>query len=109
VAQGKNLGGGPLEATLRLAGRNPGTAPLETTTAVGVAQRLDEGFRWVIGGVLKIIPDVERFDLTNYVSEGFNINGVQMFLHFLLLAGYLLPWAVLAYYLMRWREVASSS
>jgi hypothetical protein len=109
VAQGKNLGGGPLEATLRLAGRNPGTAPLETTTPVKVAQQFDEAFRWIIGGVLKIIPDVERFDLTNYVSEGFNINGVQMFLHFLLLAGYILPWAVLAYYLMRWREVASSS
>jgi hypothetical protein len=28
---------------------------------------------------------------------------------FLLLAGYLLPWLVLSYYLMKWREVASSS
>jgi len=94
---------------LRLAARAPGTAPLEQTTAVRVATQLDEGFRWVIGGVLKVIPDIDRFDLTNYVSEGFNIGGGQMVLHFLLLAGYVLPWAVLAYYLMRWREVASSS
>src|SRR5262249_14422861 len=109
VAQGKNLGGGPVEATLRLASRSPGTAPMEQTTAARVAGQLDEGFRWIIGGVLKVIPDIERFDLTNYVSEGFNIGGVQMFLHFLLLAGYILPWAVLAYYLIRWREVASST
>jgi hypothetical protein len=109
VALGKNLGGGPMEASLRLAARSPGAAPLEQTTAVRVATQLDEGFRWLIGGVLKVIPDIERFDLTGYVSEGFNIGGVQMLLHFLLLVGYVLPWAVLAFYLIRWREVASSS
>jgi hypothetical protein len=109
VAQGKNLGGGPMEASLRLAGRNPGTAPLEQTTALQAAQHLDEGFRWIIGRVLDVIPDIDRFDLTSYVAEGFNISAGQMFIYFLLLAGYILPWAVLAYYLMRWREVASSS
>ena len=45
--------------------------------------------------------------LTSYVAEGFNISAAQMGMDFLLLVGYLLPWAVLAYYLIRWREIAN--
>jgi hypothetical protein len=30
-------------------------------------------------------------------------------LNLLLLAGYLLPWALLAYYTMKWREVAAAT
>ena len=33
--------------------------------------------------------------------------GGQVLLHFLLLAAYLLPWAVLAYFLIKWREIAN--
>ena len=65
-------------------------------------------FRWVIRQVLNVIPDVDRYNMTAYVAEGFNISWPQMFVSVLLLFGYLLPWAVLAYYLMKWREVASS-
>jgi hypothetical protein len=50
---------------------------------------------------------VDRFDLTSYVAEGFNISGGQMVVHFLLMVGYLLPWALLAYYLIKWREIAN--
>jgi hypothetical protein len=47
--------------------------------------------------------------LTSYVAEGFNIPwGDVLFLDtFLPLVGYLLPWAILAFYLMKFREVAN--
>ena len=57
--------------------------------------------------VLHVIPDVDRFDLTPWVAEGFNISGGQIFLNFLLLVGYLLPWGLLGYYLIKWREIAN--
>ena len=72
-----------------------------------VAYGSDDVFRWVVHQLLHVIPDVDRFDLTRFVAEGFNIGNSQLLIDFLMLAGYLLPWAVLAYYLMKWREVAS--
>jgi hypothetical protein len=41
------------------------------------------------------------------VAEGFDISWVHLALNLLLLAAYLLPWFVLAYYLMKSREVAA--
>ena len=57
--------------------------------------------------VFDVIPDVDRFDLTLFVSEGFDISFRQLLVTLILLIGYLLPWAVLAYYLLKWREIAS--
>ena len=44
---------------------------------------------------------------TNYLKEGFNINTEYLVMNLLVLAGYLLPWALLSYYLIRNREVAA--
>ncbi len=69
----------------------------------------DPIFRWVMGRIYDVIPDVDRFDLTIFVSEGFDVSMGQLFVTLLMLIGYLLPWAVLAYYLLKWREVASNT
>jgi ABC-type transport system involved in multi-copper enzyme maturation permease subunit len=109
VATGKNVGGGPMESMVRLARREL-TGPSmkdDTTTGARIVNYSDEGFRWVIRRILKAIPDVDRFDLTPYVAEGFDISLGQMALSFLLLLAYLVPWAVLAFYLLNWREIAA--
>ena len=62
-----------------------------------------------MGRVFVLIPDVDRFDLTLFVSEGFDVSFSQLLVTLLLLFAYLLPWAVLAYYLLKWREVASNT
>jgi hypothetical protein len=67
----------------------------------------DDYFRWTVRRILNVIPDVDRFDLTRYLAEGFNISGTEMVMSLLLLLAYLLPWAVLGFYLIRWREVAN--
>jgi hypothetical protein len=107
VAFNTNAGGGPFEAFYRLAQRQPGVTPLDESAATRVLGFSDEVFRVFVRAVLHVIPDVDRFNLTSYVAEGFNITGGQIFLHFLLLVGYLLPWGLLAYYLMKWREIAN--
>jgi len=107
VAAKNAEGGGPAEAFLRLAQRQNITTPLEQTPTVQTATVFDDAFRWVLQRVLNFIPDVDRLDLSPYVAEGFDIGIGNLFVCLLLVAGYLLPWAVLAYYLMKTREVAS--
>ena len=109
VGAGTSLGGGPFESVYRLATRTVMAMPLDKTGTVKVAETTDKVFQWVISRVLNVLPDVDRFDLTGYVSEGFNIPADQLLMNFVMLLKYLLPWAVLAYYLLKWREVASST
>jgi uncharacterized membrane protein len=104
-----NDGGGPMESFVRLLKRdNSMAAPLEDTTQ-SVVTVWDEPFRWFLRRVLNILPDVDRFDFSSFVSEGFNISGTDMLVSFVMLAGFLLPLAMLAYYLIRWREIASAT
>jgi ABC-type transport system involved in multi-copper enzyme maturation permease subunit len=109
VAKGLNPGGGPLEAMVRMSRRELTGASMSESLATTeqIVSASDQVYRVVLRPVLYMIPDVDRFDMTSFVAEGFNIPADQMFLSALLLLGYLLPWAVLAYYLMKWREVAN--
>ena len=61
----------------------------------------------MIRRVLNVIPDVERYGLTDYVAQGFNIAPDFLLLNFLMMMGYVLPWMVAAYYLMKAREIAA--
>jgi hypothetical protein len=85
------------------------TAHLANETSRYIFGAFDPAFRWTMGRVFDLIPDVDRFDLTLFVAEGFDVSVGQLFVAFLLLLGYLLPWAVLAFYLLKWREVASNT
>jgi ABC-type transport system involved in multi-copper enzyme maturation permease subunit len=108
VATGTNEGGGPGEAVLRLLGRQPVAAQLDETTTTRVAVGGDELFRWTLRRFIDVLPNVSLFDFTDQVANGFNISGLQLLLTFILLLGYLLPWAVLGYYLMKSREIAGA-
>jgi hypothetical protein len=109
VAEGKNVGGGPLEAGLRLVRAELPAQPLEETAVTKFALRTDSVYRWVILQALWLLPDMDRFDATNYVAEGFNIPAEQLLTQVLLLAAYLVPFGLFAYYLMKWREIASAT
>ncbi len=109
VAQGTNFGGGPLEALVKITTRHHLAAPLEESTLKQITTGSDAAFRVVVRGLLYVLPDIERFSLTSYVAEGFNIPLSQVLLSLVVLAGYLLPWGILAFYLIKWREIASQT
>jgi ABC-type transport system involved in multi-copper enzyme maturation permease subunit len=109
VAEGKNVGGGPLESLYRIGARQTVGAPVDASGTATSLIKSDVVSRWLIRRLLDIIPDVDRFDLTSYVAEGFNISSGQLAVNLVLLVLYLFPWALLAYYLMKWREIASST
>ena len=114
IASGTTTGGGPLEAFVRI---NSGTnliAPLDDTAAsVRLALGADKVVIWLLRRVLNLLPDLGRLDMTDYVAQGFDISiffrDNSLALRAALLVAYLLPWAVLAYYLMRSREIAGST
>jgi hypothetical protein len=89
--------------------RSPMGAPLEPTATTRLGSGADEAFRWVLGYVLNFIPDIHRYNLTEYVAEGFDISwGQIIFLDNILpLVGYLIPWLILGYYLINYREIAN--
>jgi ABC-2 family transporter protein len=107
IAAGGNEGGGPLESFTRLVEGKTVNAPLDTTPTVQIALGGDAAFRWLLRRVVNVIPDTERFAWDNYLAQGFSIRVDFILLNVLFMAAYLLPWAVLAYYLMRSREIAA--
>jgi len=110
VATGKAEGGGPIEASIRLAKGRPLATPLEPSAGYELVKVGDNVFRGAMQVVLKVLPDPDRFDLHEYVASGFDISWSQVLLldNFMVpFLGYLIPWAILAYYLLRFREVAN--
>jgi hypothetical protein len=108
MALGVNEGGGPMEAMIKLYKHQPVGAQIDES-AQTIVSVFDEWFRWFVGNVLKLIPDLSRFDLSRYVANGFDISWSPVLLldNLLRVVGYVLPWLVLGYYLFKYREVAN--
>jgi hypothetical protein len=107
VAYNRSIGGGPFESMSRLVRAEMPTAQPSDTAGTKLLQGFDQVWGWVIRRVQNVIPDVESFSWTHFVSEGFNINTEYLVLNVLVMVGYLLPWGILAYYLMKSREIAA--
>jgi hypothetical protein len=111
IAENRLDGGGPAQSFMRITNRLPIAARLEASPTTSLITTVDNMFSWWIGRLLNLIPDVNRHDLHHYVANGFDIGWLDvLFLdNALPLAGYLAPWAILAYYLMKYREIANPS
>jgi hypothetical protein len=109
LAMGISEGGGPLESIHRLVTRQGVAVKLEESPGVSFLLGFDEAWRWWLRFVMNVIPDITRFDLTRFVANGFNIAFLDVFVvdQLLPILAYLIPWAILAYYLMESREIAN--
>jgi hypothetical protein len=109
LAEGTLVGGGPVESALRMFTRQPQGAPLDPTPTASVVQGFDEVYRWWMRRFLNIVPDVGRFDLHQYVANGFDISWGQILMldNLVPLVGFLVPCAILGFYLIKFREIAN--
>jgi hypothetical protein len=107
VASDTNVGGGPFESFHRLVKGQTSAGELDKTPTVQASLFGDEIYRWLLNRFLNVVPDAERFTWSNYLVQGFSIRPDFILLNLLFLVAYMLPWAVLAYYLMRSREIAA--
>jgi ABC-type transport system involved in multi-copper enzyme maturation permease subunit len=101
--------GGPMDSLVRLVTRKQAANPLDPSPTTSLINAIDEVYKVFMKGFLNIIPDVDRYDLHLYVANGFNIPWMPVLLldNLLALLAYLVPCAVLAFYLMKFREVAN--
>jgi len=109
LAENRIQGGGPLQSAWRVMTSRQMAAPLDESPGATVMVTADRVFTWILGRLLNLIPDVNRFDLHMYVANGFDVSLFNVLLidNLIPLVGYLLPWAILAYYLMKYREIAN--
>jgi hypothetical protein len=109
LAEGRTPGGGPAEAFYRMATRSPQAAYIEPGPTATIISTIDDRARWGLRLFLHLVPDITRYDLHPYVANGFDIPWLRVLFvdNFLTLAGYLLPWAILAFYMMKFREIAN--
>jgi ABC-type transport system involved in multi-copper enzyme maturation permease subunit len=108
MATGKSFAGGPVQAITQLLEAKSSTTPLDQSNPITkVALGGDAAFSWVMRRFINLVPDVDAFSWTQFVAEGFNIPFEYLIMNFVVLVGYLLPWFVLGFYLMRSREVAA--
>jgi hypothetical protein len=107
LAFGRNVGGGPFRSLSQMVRAEQPTAPLSDTAGVKAILFLDNIWAWVIRRVQNMIPDVDSLSWSTYVSEGFNVSTEYLVVNLLVTFGYILPWGILAYYLMKSREVAA--
>jgi hypothetical protein len=99
--------GGPLKALNQLMQAKSMTALPEETTIEQTAERGDVVFAWTLRRLLNVLPDLEAFVWTKYVAEGFSVPGEALVMNVVVLIAYLFPWFLMAYYLIRGREVAA--
>jgi hypothetical protein len=111
IAEKRIDGGGPTQSLIRITSGLPIAAKLDESPTASLVFFVDDLFSWWIGRILNLLPDVSRHDLHQYVANGFDISWLDVLLldNFLPVAGYLTPWLVLAYYLMKYREIANPS
>jgi ABC-type transport system involved in multi-copper enzyme maturation permease subunit len=107
LARGLNTGGGPLESLARLVNNTTPTMDLDPTPGVKAIQMVDGVYRWGLRRVMNVIPDVDRYGFSEYVAQGFSIGPDFLLINLLTLVGYIFPWLVAAYYLMKAREIAA--
>jgi hypothetical protein len=109
LAENRSEGGGPIEAAVRLVQRVPAAGEIDEGPVRGVIMVGDEIYRWWLRRFLNLVPEVTRYDLHPYVANGFDISWTRVLLldNLVPLVGHLFPWAILAFYLMKYREIAN--
>ena len=107
-ASGRSFAGGPFKAMNSLLKAEQPTAQADAGSTVDWLTRLlDGGFSWLLRRVVNLIPDIDSYSWTKYLAEGFSVPLECMAMNLLTTVGYLLPWFVLSFYLIRSREIAA--
>jgi len=106
LATSRNIGG-PFQSLSQIVKAEQSTVPVSDTAGARALIFGDKIAAWFFRRFQNLIPDVDSFSWDHFVAEGFNVNTEYLVVNLLITFGYLLPWAVLAYYLMNNREVAA--
>lgn len=108
TASGNSYAGGPFKAMNSLLKAEQPTAQAEAGSSIVRLTDLGDGlFSWLMRRIVNLIPDIDSYSWTKYLAEGFSVPLECMAMNLLTTVGYLLPWFVLSFYLIRSREIAA--
>jgi hypothetical protein len=109
IVDNQSYGGGPSESLYRIVTHTGIATPLDESAATTLVKVSDDFFRWILARFMNLFPDVQRYDLQPYVASGFDVPVFDVLVvdNVLALIAYLIPWAILAYYLIQFREIAN--
>jgi len=106
LATGEQIGGGPIEALIRLVQQQNLVSELAPTLGAEVAQSLDVVYRVGLRGMAAVLPSFGDFSYANFVADGFNIGANTLLVHGVEALAYFVPVFVAGYLFMKMREVA---
>ncbi len=99
------LGGGPIEAAIRLGRQSGVMTDLEDSAGIRIAQMADQAMMVLLRGVSRLIPDFSQFDNITWVASGFDVPSDLWMQQGTMVAGYLLAAFFAGFLFMRTREV----
>ena len=106
LASGELDGAGATESAIRLVRHLNPTVPLEESTGIKVVQTTDRVIGWGLWSVDKIVPDFNRFRLTEYVANGFDVPWNAALLPAMaMVVAYIIPCLLIGYYSLKLREL----
>lgn len=100
------VGGGPFEAWYRLVTQANPSSALPDNLASDALQTLDQGVFKLYGVVGAVIPDVKRFNLSEYPANGYEIPWLAGLLPCALITlAFFIPFFILGYFSLQLREL----
>ncbi|MEX0818972.1 MAG: ABC transporter permease [Pirellulaceae bacterium] len=108
VATGSQEGGGPIESFIRIVTQQNVQVDLEMGKApTSIVQGFDMVFMMFMQAMTGMLPDYGKFTTTQYVAYGYNIDGTLMSIQLLTAFCYVFVVSLIAYYLLKTREIAA--
>ncbi|MEO8494444.1 MAG: ABC transporter permease [Planctomycetota bacterium] len=101
-------GGGPIESLIRIVTQQNVSVDLEIGKAPEtIVHGFDLGFMTFMQAMTGMLPDYGKFSTTQYVAYGYNIDGTLMSMQLLTAFCYVFVVSLIAYYLLKTREIAA--
>jgi hypothetical protein len=100
-------GGGPIEAVIRLFRQLNLTSDLEMGLAERIIKYIDLFGMLVLRLTLQLFPDFSRFDNSNYVAYGFNVDPNVMAVQTMTALAFVAGTSLLGYFFLKTRELAA--
>ena len=105
VARGDVIGGGPIEAFVRIVRQHNLSTDLDSFQTV--IRRVDWFFMQGLRVFVSILPNYESFRLSSWVANGYDIFNELIWRHVLMTFAYVTGISVLGYFILKSREIAS--
>ena len=106
LATGQTYGGGPFESIVRLATQDNVISEMEAGLRTNFVKALDYVFLHGLQVLAAVLPDFEKYSLSDFVANGFNIPSGMMMQCFATAAAFMIPVFVASYICFKMREVA---